>query len=102
MVQIIKEYEVEDGNMAITIGYKTYGPFKDAEAHLLAMGAKADSAFYIDEPGGHPGDWEYGTIGSERGPYIIWPEGWDREEENKGLTARIFAISELGTISELS
>lgn len=98
-MEIIKEYPVKpDCDVAYGEGSKTYGPFTDAEAHLINMGAKEGDCSFANSEFERHGDWVFGhATGPDfvSGPYIIYPEGWSDEHDNPGLQLRIFSVQEL-------
>lgn len=106
-IGIIKEYRIEEGDNAIRSEYTVYGPFNNPAKKLSDMGAKANSGCSCKdmEHDSHDSDWEFDVIGNEIGPFILYPEGWDHDEPDssveKGLSIRVFTISELNPPDKL-
>ncbi len=117
-MHIIKEHEVEDQTQAILTEYTVYGPVSDGIKFLMSMGAKPDGCSYGAFSGDHPGDWECSpesienydvsedemasTFGQDRwGPFILYPEGWEKGGNNTGLAIRVFSVEMVRPVSAL-
>jgi len=104
-IGVIKEYRVKKGDV-IHSEWSIYGPSTNPAKKLRDMGAKAnDVCSSKDTEWDHTSDWEFDIVGNEIGPFILYPKGWDNDDPDgsvdKGLSIRVFSISELKSPHEL-